>query len=367
LADLLIFNMPFIALLCGLALLITIINALSMRVIKPKIKNDIQEDVAILLPMRNEERNVVAVLSSALESQGLPHRSIKVLDDNSLDKTASLARSMPAIEVITGKDLPEGWLGKNFACQQLAESTTATYLVFLDADVRLAPTAINSALTKMKELNWDFISPYPRQIAVSFLERLMQPLLQWSWISSIPLRLAEKLPFRSMIIANGQFFIVRRAAYIAAGGHAAIKSKVLDDLELARALHKHNFAGGVAEASAVSECRMYEQDRDLIAGYTKSLWAAFGGLAGSIFVSALLFVTGILPFLFALAGNKWAWGCYLLLTLSRLVSAARTRSTFSSVFLHPLSMFALIALIVKSWQGKLNGSLLWRGRNVLNS
>ena len=359
--------MPFIALLCALALLMTIINALSVRVVKPKIKGEIQSDVAILLPMRNEEGNVIASLSSVIESQGIAHRSIKVLDDHSTDKTAVLARSLPGIEVIAGKELAEGWLGKNYACQQLAESTTAEYLVFIDADVRLAPTAINSALTKMTELHWDFISPYPRQIAMSFLERLMQPLLQWSWISSVPLRLAEKLPFKSMVIANGQFFIVRRSAYIAAGGHAAIKSEVLDDLELARALHKHKFTGGVAEASAVCECRMYEADRDLIAGYTKSLWAAFGGIWGSIFVSALLFITGILPFIIALSGNKWAWTCYLLLTLSRLVSAGRTRSTFSTVFLHPLSMIALIALIIKSWQGKSRGNLLWRGRNVLNS
>jgi glycosyltransferase involved in cell wall biosynthesis len=359
--------MSFIALLSGLAFLITIINALSIRVIKPKIKSEIQSDVAILLPMRDEERNVLASLSSVLESQGLPHRSIKVLDDNSTDKTGVLARSLPGIEIIVGKNLPNGWLGKNFACQQLADSTTAEYLVFLDADVRLAPTAINSALRKMSELNWDFISPYPRQIAVSFLERLMQPLLQWSWMSSVPLRLAEKLPFRSMVVANGQFFIVRRSSYIAAGGHAAIKSEVLDDLELARALRKHKFIGGVAEASAVSECRMYEADHDLIEGYTKSLWAAFGGVWGSIFVSALLFITGVFPFIIALSGNRWAWICYLLLALSRLVSAARTRSPFSTVFLHPLSMIVLIALIIKSWQGKSRGNLLWRGRNVLSS
>lgn len=338
-----------------------------MRVVKSKIQNSIEEKVAVLLPMRNEEENVVASLTSVLGSQGITHISIKVLDDGSADKTASLAKSLPGIEVITGKELPEGWLGKNFACHQLAESTSASYLVFLDADVRLAPTAINAAITRMNDLRWDFISPYPRQIAVSFLERLMQPLLQWSWISSVPLRLAERLPFRSMVVANGQFFIVRRSAYLASGGHAAIKSEVLDDLELARTLHKHKFSGGVAEASAVSECRMYKKDRDLIAGYTKSLWAAFGGFGGSIFVSILFFATGILPFIFALAGNKWAWGCYLLLALSRLVSAARTRSTFSSIFLHPLSMCALIVLIAKSWQGKSNGTLLWRGRSVLGS
>ena len=359
--------MPFIALLCALALLITIINALSLRVVKSKLRNSIGEEVAVVLPMRNEEENVLASLTSVLGSQGISHISIKVLDDSSLDKTASMAKSLPGIEVIAGKKLQKGWLGKNFACHQLAESTSANYLVFLDADVRLAPTAINAAITKMNDLDWDFMSPYPRQIAVSFLERLIQPLLQWSWISSVPLRLAEKLSFRSMVVANGQFFIVRRSAYLASGGHAAIKSEVLDDLELARSLRKHKFSGGVAEASAVSECRMYKKDQDLIDGYTKSLWAAFGGLGGGIFASVLFFFTGILPFIYALAGNKWAWGCYLLLTISRLVSAARTRSNFSSVFLHPLSMFALIVLIAKSWQGKSNGSLLWRGRNILGS
>ena len=108
-----------------------------MRVVKPKIRNSIDEEVAVLLPMRNEEENVVASLTSVLGSQGITHISIKVLDDGSADKTALLAKSLPGIEVITGKELPEGWLGKNFACHQLAESTSADYLVFLDADVRL--------------------------------------------------------------------------------------------------------------------------------------------------------------------------------------------------------------------------------------
>jgi len=129
----------------------------------------------------------------------------------------------------------------------------------------------------MKSLQWEFVSPYPRQIAKTWIERLIQPLLQWSWLSSVPLRLAQRFRISSMTIANGQFFIVKRSAYEKVGGHASIKGEVLDDLRLARLLINHGFSGGVAEGSQVAECRMYETTSSLVQGYTKSLWNAFGG------------------------------------------------------------------------------------------
>jgi hypothetical protein len=197
------------------------------------------------------------------------------------------------------------------------------------------------------------------------MERLIQSLLQWSWLSSVPLRLAERGKFPSMIIANGQFMVIKRDAYLASGGHKAIRAEVLDDLELARLLVKNGFKGGVAEGSAVAECRMYQSAGELVAGYTKSLWRAFGSPLGSIATALYLGVTGVLPILLALSGYPVAWLGYFLVVLSRYVAAARTRSTPSTALLHPLSILTLIALIVLSWQKKLTGQLEWRGRSII--
>jgi hypothetical protein len=227
----------------------------------------------------------------------------------------------------------------------------------MDADVRLHPYAIASAITKMNKFGWDFISPYPKQIAGSFLEKLIQPLLQWSWLASVPLRIAEKFPNRSMTIANGQFFIVKRSAYEKSGGHAAIPGEVLDDLELARLLISHGFKGGVAEASSVASCRMYKSNSQLIDGYTKSLWKAFGGQFGTLIAIFLLYFTGVSPYLGIGAPASFIF-------LSRVLAAIKTRSNPAYAFLHPIAILILLYLIVLSSIRKSRGTLQWRGRAI---
>ena len=356
--------MGFLLALPAFALLLSTFNSLTMRVVQNRDATLVEESVSILIPMRNEERNVEAVLSSVLATSLLPQREIIVLEDHSSDSTSELLTKYSSIKSIDGTQLPNGWLGKNFACHQLVAHSTGAYLVFVDADVRLTERSIAAAITNMNSFGWDFISPYPRQIADTFFERLIQPLLQWSWLASLPLRFAEKLKFPSLVIANGQFFIVKRDAYLKVGGHKAIRHEVIDDLELARLLVQHNFKGGVADGSDVAKCRMYHNQTELFAGYSKSLWRAFGSPIGAIVASLLLLATGVIPFLLALAGYRAAWIGYLLIVLSRYVAAIRTRSTPSTALLHPLAMLVLVYLIAKSWYQKVTGQLFWRGRIV---
>ena len=356
--------MIFLLILTAIPLLFTVSNSLSMRVVRSKLADKVEASVSILVPMRDEERNVDEVISSLLASTHLAQSELVVLDDHSTDSTAALLEKYPDITVHSGIDLPADWLGKNFACHQLVTHSSGEYLVFVDADVRLAPNAIAASISCMNSLGWEFISPYPRQKAETFLERLIQPLLQWSWLSSVPLRFAERGKFPSMIIANGQFMIIKRNAYIQSGGHKAIRGEVLDDLELARLLTKSGFTGGVADGSEVAACRMYQSGAELTAGYTKSLWRAFGSASGSLLTSAYLFATGVLPLILALSGFRAAWIGYFLVVISRYVSSLRTRSNPSAALLHPLSILSLIALIAWSWQKKLTHQLVWRGRSV---
>ena len=342
--------------LCAVALVITVVNVINMRVVGLKGVEIITESVDVLIPMRNEEENVEGCIKSVLNSELLESRKIYVLDDGSTDETGTQI-SQFEVEKLTGTELPVGWLGKVWACHNLSQAGTGKYLVFVDADVRLHPYAIASAITRMNKFGWDFISPYPRQIAGSFLEKLIQPLLQWSWLASVPLRLSEKFPNRSMTIANGQFFIVKRSAYEASGGHGAIQNEVLDDLELARLLVRKGFKGGVADGSAVASCRMYKTNSQLIDGYTKSLWKAFGGQFGTVVAILLLFFTGISPYLGIGAPATFIF-------LSRFLAAIKTRSNPAYAFLHPISIAILIYLIVLSSMRKSRGTLIWRGRTI---
>ena len=175
--------------LCAIALIITLANVINMRVVGIKGAATISESVDVLIPMRDEEDNVEGSLKSALNSELLEASNVYVLDDGSTDQTGELISEFK-VKKLTGTELPAGWLGKVWACHNLSQAGTGKYLVFLDADVRLHPYAIASAITRMNKFGWDFISPYPRQIAGSFLEKLIQPLLQWSWLASVPLLLA---------------------------------------------------------------------------------------------------------------------------------------------------------------------------------
>jgi glycosyltransferase involved in cell wall biosynthesis len=348
--------------LSALALALVIFNSLTIRVIK-NTPTKVSGSVSVLIPMRNEEENVKGCLSSVLAQKGLDTLEVIAIDDGSTDNTSNEIKVFPSVELISGEKLPDKWLGKLWACQQLAEKSSGDYLVFVDADVRLSDYAVANSMSKMG--NWDFISPYPRQLTSGFVQKIFQPLLQWSWLSSVPLLIAQKYSIKSMAVANGQFLIIKRDAYFKSGAHAGIKTEVLDDLMLARNLLKQGYKGGVAEASNIATCHMYKNKMELFKGYQKSLWKAFGSVPGTILAIALLIVTGILPIISSALGSTSGLAAFGLITLSRMISSLRTGSLPNSAIFHPLAILMLLGLILFSWFGKLTNTITWRDRTVI--
>ncbi len=348
--------------LSALALALVIFNSLTIRVIK-NTPTKVSGSVSVLIPMRNEEENVKGCLSSVLAQKGLDTLEVIAIDDGSTDNTSNEVKAFPSVELISGEKLPDKWLGKLWACQQLAEKSSGDYLVFVDADVRLSDYAVANSISKMG--NWDFISPYPRQLTSGFVQKIFQPLLQWSWLSSVPLLIAQKYSIKSMAVANGQFLIIKRDAYFKSGAHAGIKTEVLDDLMLARNLLKQGYKGGVAEASNIATCHMYKNKMELFKGYQKSLWKAFGSVPGTILAIALLIVTGILPIISTALGSTSGLAAFGLITLSRMISSLRTGSLPNSAIFHPLAILMLLGLILFSWFGKLTNTITWRDRTVI--
>jgi len=353
--------MQLYLLLSGLALALTLLNALTIKVVKNN-SATITKTVSILIPMRNEEQNVIECINSVSAQEGLKNFEIIVLDDHSEDQTADLLSKFMNISKLNGTNLPDDWLGKLWACQQLADASTGEYLVYIDADVRLSRNAVASAISKMGK--WDFISPYPKQIAIGFVQRLFQPLLQWSWLASVPLFISQKLGIKSMAVANGQFLIIKRDAYFKSGGHQSIKSEVIDDIMLARQLLASGYSGGVAEASQVASCHMYKTAVELVNGYRKSLWKAFGSIFGTSVAILILFISGVAPFIGAIFGSKIGLISFGLIVLSRFISSIRTGTIPNTALLHPLAIVFLIGLIIYSWIGKLTNTLTWRDRKL---
>jgi cellulose synthase/poly-beta-1,6-N-acetylglucosamine synthase-like glycosyltransferase len=345
-------------------ILLTIAAVNFVQIRTPKRTSELTETVGVLVPMRNEAANVEGLIPTLAAQEG--SFRFYLLDDNSEDQTFELLQHFTKADsrftVIKGTALKDKWVGKTWALQQLFDASSEEILVSIDADVRLTNDAINKAVTALNSAQLDFISPYPRQIAKTFAERLIQPLLQWSWLTTVPLRYAEKSGQKSMAVANGQFFVVRRPALTSIGGYQSVKHAVIDDVFLARELVKNGSCGTVINGSDIAETRMYASWNQIESGYGKSLSKAFGSILGALFVVVFLFATSIAPLVLGLLGNPYGWLGFAAIVGSRVLSAIKSRGKVLDSVLHPISVVALIYLIIYSYL--MRGSIQWKGRTI---
>ena len=344
-----------VTLAVGLLTAHTAVNALLLRR-PPATPSTVDVAVSVLLPVRDEAHRVQPCLRALLAQRGVPRLQIVVLDDGSRDGTAALVRRVAGdrVRLVTGAPLPPGWLGKPYACEQLARLATGEVLVFVDADVVLAPDAVAAAVALLDGV--DLVSPYPRLVARTWSERLVQPLLQWSWLTFLPLRLMEPSRRPSLAAAGGQFLAVDRAGYRRAGGHAAVRDQVLEDVALARAVKRSGGRIALADGSRLAACRMYTSWAELRDGYTKSASAA----AAAVVPLLLLYL--LPPALLATA--PWPMAVAVALGIAGRLVAARVSGArlLPDCLLHPVSIALFAYLVARSVAGR--GRVTWKGRPV---
>ncbi|WP_131747435.1 glycosyltransferase family 2 protein [Frankia sp. Cppng1_Ct_nod] len=360
-------RLPLVAGAAGAAALAvhTAVNTRLLRV--PPAARAVDELVSVLLPMRDEADHAAPCLRAVQASVELPHLEIIVYDDASTDGTGDVARELAGgdsrVRVMDGSDLPAGWLGKPHACARLAGQARGSVLVFVDTDVTVAPDGIARTVGLLREHGLDLVSPYPRQDAVTVAERLVQPLLQWSWLALLPLRLAERSPRPSLSAANGQLLCVDAAAYRRAGGHAGVRDAVLEDIALLRAVKTAGGHGVVADGTDIARTRMYRGWPALRDGYAKSLWAGGGSVgasAGQVGVLTWLFV---LPAVAMLRGSRMGLAGYGAGVAGRMVAARRTGGrAWPDALAHPLSIGMFGYLTALSWVRRRRGTAIWKGR-----
>lgn len=335
----------------------------------PSAPSSVRRPVVVVVPVRDEAANVLDCLAAALDQRGVPALRVVVVDDGSTDSTAALVAGHPdpRVRLIRARPPEAGWLGKPNACAQGATAAgDADVLVFLDADVRLMPDAVAAAVAVLDDAGLDLVSPWPRQLTGSAAERLVQPLQQWLWATFLPLRLAERSSRPALAAANGQFLVVRRDAYERAGGHAAVRGEVIEDVALLRAVKGTGGRGAVVDGSTLAVCRMYDGWAGVREGYGKSLWAAVGGSpAAGLATAAVLTAVWVVPPAAALRGSRAGLVGYAAGVAGRAVSAAATGGrVLPDALAHPVSVLALDVLMLRSVTGHRRGTLRWRGRGV---
>lgn len=336
--------------------------------------------VSLLVPARNEARNVRACVR-ALLAQTYPDLEVLVLDDRSEDGTRALLEAERArdgrLVVLEGEEPADGWTGKSWACHQLARAATGEVLLFADADTAFeTPDAVTTIVRTLLASRADLLSGLPRQVLGTPGEALLVPMLYWALLSFTPLAvqlLWRRPPFARAV---GQLMVFRRTAYDAVGGHAAVRHSVVDDIALARRVARAGLACRLMDATSLVRCRMYRGGREAADGFAKNLFPAFDhALVPYLFVWGWLGFAALEPIAvgvlhLALPGGAplqpGLLGATISLTLVHWgVVLARTRLPIVLALLYPLTMVAFLTVVVRSLVDSLLHRTTWKGRPVV--
>jgi|KBSSwiStaDraftv2_1062776.scaffolds.fasta_scaffold05594_7 glycosyltransferase involved in cell wall biosynthesis len=336
--------------------------------------------VSIVVPARNEERGIEAGVRSHLaqEYPG-PPPEVVVVDDRSTDATRRIlervARTEPRLRAVSGAEPPAGWLGKPHALHQGAAAASGDLLLFADADVVYAPEALAEAVRLLEAERLDFLSLFPALEMHGFWENVLMPNIPISFFFGLGF-LANSDRHRWMAAGGGAGNLVRRSAYASAGGHAAIRDSVIDDIRLAMAVKRAGFRCRIAQADDHVRVRMYRGFREVWNGFTKNVAFVFGGAFGLVFLlgTALTWVAALAP-VAALAA--WAAGlpvsrgdavlaaaALLLTILLRVLLARRLAYPVWAAWTQPIMTAVWGGLIARSLYWRfVRRELRWRGRS----
>lgn len=357
----------------GVLLCIALSNWLALRRLESYARGGTGPRVSILLPARNEAANIAACARSLL-AQDYPDFELLVLDDNSTDGTGDIARELAArdnrLRVLEGRPLPEGWLGKHWACHQLTQAARGDLWLFTDADTVHHPRALREAVAALQTENADLVTGLPRQEMLSWGERLIVSILPWSIFCFYPLAVAERLRWPPLVMAVGQFMLFRREAYQKIGGHESVRAHVADDIALAQRLVARGGRWRFLDAANRVSCRMYRNFGQAYEGFSKNLFAAFGYNA-PLFAAIWLWLALVFlapPLLLAL----WPLGIIaspaLPLAAIGLALALwglciwRLRLPIQLFIAYPLAVTLAVLIAARSLVLSRAGKAVWKGR-----
>lgn len=357
---------------------ITLINYLSRPLLPVKQQTSYSDKVSILVPARNEAATLPLLLAS-IDKQMHSNYELLVLNDFSTDSTADIISAYAAVNdrchLLTGEELPEGWLGKNWACHQLASRASGQYLLFIDADVQLQPDFIASALYQMKSKNLALLSVFNDQIMHSLGEKLVVPLMHYLLLTLLPLRLVYGTKDARVAAASGQCMLFDAAQYQTFLFHQEQRDEVAEDIQIMCSVKSKGLKGNALLANGLIRCRMYRSYTESIAGFSKNLIAGFNKSALLCTLVIFLCTASFGAFLYPLSfvevlpqtGKQLFFLSVIVYSMGIrvMVSVLSNQPIVANVVLHPLQMLSFFVLLCTALYKHLTNTNRWKGRVVL--
>jgi cellulose synthase/poly-beta-1,6-N-acetylglucosamine synthase-like glycosyltransferase len=322
--------------------------------------------VSLLIPARNEEENL-RNLMPLLSKLDYPDLEILILDDDSRDGTARVISypGSPA-KLIQGTPLPAGWLGKNWACSQLASASTGEVLIFCDADVSMMEKSIKATVSMMDSQGLDALTCLPRQIMGTWAEKAVLPvLLLVPVMGFMPIAFVSRLKLPALSLGCGQWFAFRKSAYDQMGQHAAVKSVIVEDMALGRLVKEKGMRLGVALSTHLVATRMYTSFPTVWAGFSKNLAYLTGtGWLRPPLILGLFLAVNALPWFMPFLGYANWWIPFLILFTSRILTAVTFREPALGWIWSPVGALLIPIMGIRSWWGYRRHSVQWKGRTL---
>jgi len=357
-----IFTLVFLA----LRTFISLVNLLS-RLHLPDQKPASFPKISVLIPARNEEA-VLGRLLDSLEKQDYPDFEVIICDDHSSDNTEEIlnwiAGEDERFHWFLGEKLPSDWLGKNFACHQLAQKASGKYLIFLDADVELSSNAITKAVAFFQEKELSLLSVFPQQKMESFAEQITVPVMNWILQSLLPMILVQKTKFPSLSAANGQLMMFDAENYRTYQWHSRVRNQNVEDIRVARMMKTEGFQIAVLLGNNDVFCRMYRSFEEAVTGFSRNIHEYFG--SRRIVMLAFWFIVCFGPFIVFFATGWTFFSLFVLLVFANrlFVAAANRQNVFLSVLLHPLQMISFTAVAFYNIFSRIKKETEWKGRKI---
>ncbi len=331
--------------------------------------------VSILIPARDEEKRIGPCLEGLLK-QDYPSYEVIVLDDRSTDTTLNLVRDWAKrnsrLRVIKGKELPEGWVGKPWACWQLSQKAEGDWIFYTDADTWHLPETLKRTVQMAEEKDADVLTLLTRQETRTWLESLVIPVMAYTLLAFLPTRwsLRKESFFSKFAGVSGQFIFIKRKVYEDFGGHQTVKNEIVEDLNFGKQVVRRGYRLVVGNGSDFSYCRMYLNAKEVWWGFSKNFFPATG-FSFLFFLNAMwvLILNGAAPFAVLAWGPRsilfWP-GLILCLAVLwvRFRQAVQYKMSLGSILFHPLGclIFAVIGLNSVRWFWFGGGH--WKGRTL---